>query len=1097
MEDIRDENETLRLLQEESKKGRGSSVLTSADLESTLHRACENGWLEVTQLLLQTFSLDPNTLDYQRTNLRPLHLAARGGHEELVQSLISKGATVDSEDFTGSTALHYSMKEGKWRTSLSLVKQYNANLLKCNGSGEVPLLLGLERALQEEEEKAFHSILELYDAIPLPCSIQYPIIKATYDREWKEDLLYLLRIDEKKSKGKTLTHFPLLLSVTANGDQDITSFLLDHNADYSIIDESGNTALHHAVSEGHFDCVRLLLKRAPSLVSMCNNRGEGVVRFAVWARSFEMMQMLVEGGAEPDQEDEKGETPLLSAIRQDSRGIAEHLVRDLQCDVTRVNKKGDSILSSELMGALQDRNANKALWLLSLTLVTAKSLSKDCLYLACQQGMVTIMDVLLQVCHCDPLQLSPVSGLTPYHIAVKARNVPVLQRLLAYKTCPLQLAAANGITVAGMAKECPGATKLLELGRKQSLLFAQKVVKIFILGDDSTGKSSLAHAIKVSSKGIGGRRGTMRKREPTLGIKVRKVELVEAGPVLIYDCPASLRHQRPSVLKKLASGGYPSLFIIVTDIRQSKAEAGENVSSWASFINSICMKGSYVIVAGSHVDESSMSQWGFQDSSSISESCTNLIGGGGVMLDTRSVRSRQADDLLSILAQSVASLRSASTSRPLQFQHLALYVFLAERMSNSTISLPVSELMTIIEGDSYYHDIDLSIKESLSILEDKGLVLVLEDNDSDQSILVLQPYLLMDRVLNATVTCSFGDDGFIEEKAFLQSLHGLNPLIIIPFLCKFSLCLKLLLPPAATSTQVPILFFPSRVLRESPNPEFTGSIFSSNDSYHFGWFMQTEEQFSSDILHAIQMEIVTLHSSRASYDSESVTQSAYHVWSRGIYCSREGVQAIVELQDYEQQVSLLMTCQPGDQIKLVKQRSQLLAMLHRVACNISNKTEYVLSPVHLQSYPLNADTELVTYDVSAIADALSEKRGSISGDEGTISIKDLLHFDSYLYFPTPSALGTSSVTSEEEKLSYIEYFLAQSSVPENDSVLVTMIATQILNLSDEAVTEVMTSASDTDIILCLFKRWAQNLPYSNFEKALKEALNQFSIHNDY
>ena len=115
MEDIRDENETLRLLQEESKKGRGSSVLTSADLESTLHRACENGWLEVTQLLLQTFSLDPNTLDYQRTNLRPLHLAARGGHEELVQSLISKGATVDSEDFTGSTALHYSMKEGKWR----------------------------------------------------------------------------------------------------------------------------------------------------------------------------------------------------------------------------------------------------------------------------------------------------------------------------------------------------------------------------------------------------------------------------------------------------------------------------------------------------------------------------------------------------------------------------------------------------------------------------------------------------------------------------------------------------------------------------------------------------------------------------------------------------------------------------------------------------------------------------------------------------------------------------------------------------------------------------------------------------------------------
>ena len=60
----------------------------------------------------------------------------------------------------------------------------------------------------------------------------------------------------------------------------------------------------------------------------------------------------------------------------------------------------------------------------------------------------------------------------------------------------------------------------------------------------------------------------------------------------------------------------------------------------------------------------------------------------------------------------------------------------------STVSLPVSNLMEMIEGDSYYNDIDLSVKESLAILEDKGFILNLENKVHDQSILV-QPYLLL------------------------------------------------------------------------------------------------------------------------------------------------------------------------------------------------------------------------------------------------------------------------------------------------------------------------------------------------------------------
>ena len=1108
----KEEKEILHILQEEANKGRGWYRITSADLEATLHKACENGWVEVTRLLLEVHSLDPNALDYRRTNLRPLHLAARGGHEELVEYLINKGARVDGEDFTGSTALHHSMREGEWSISERLVSTHDANLLKCNGSGEVPLLLGLDRAIREEEEekgkKMFHSLLVMYDRITLPCSIQYTIIKSVYQRDWREELLYLLQIDEKKSKGKTVRHSPLLLTVAINGDEDVCDFLLENNADYTITDEYGNTALHHAISNGHFNCVKVLLRKAPSLLSVCNKREEGVVRFAVWTRSHDMVLMLVEAGAKADQEDIKGDTPLLSAIRQDSRGIAEYLVKDLQCDIISSNKNGVSPLSSELMDSLQCRNTNKALWLLSLVPINAKSLSKDCLYLACQQGMMNVIDVLLQICHCDPFQLSPVSGLTPYHAAIKERSIAVLQHLLAYKTCPLSLAAANGITVVEMAKNCPGAAKVLELGRKKDLSFAQKVVKVFVLGEDGVGKSSLAHAVKVSNRGIGGRRGTIKKREPSLGIKVRKVDLAEAGPVLLYDCPSSIRYQRPNVLRKLVSGGYPSLFIIVTDVRKSKDEVGENVSSWADYINSIAVKGSYVIVTGSYADESTMSQWGFQDGSSIGEYCTNVISGGAIMVDTRSVRSRQVNDLLSMLAQSIASLRSTYTGKPLQFQHLALYVFLNERLVSSTVSLPVSNLMEMIEGDSYYNDIDLSVKESLAILEDKGLVLNLENKVHDQSILVLQPYLLLNNILNAIITSPTSDNGLIEERAFLEALPGIAPQLVSLFLQKFSLCLSLQSPPTLSfgtlSTVLPLekmptLFFPSKVTREAPDPDTVGRLFNSMDSYRFGWFIEPTQslQFPIDILHAIQMEILSLDNNNNSCDSEGSTELAYHVWSRGVHCVRGELQFVVE-QENGEQVTLFMSCLPGDEFKLVKQRGELLAMIRRVTSIISDKNEFIISPVHLQSYPLNGDTELVVHDVSEVASALSEGRDSLTSTEGTVSIKELLYFESYQYFPRPSIISTS-LTNEEEKL---ESFISQSSVPESDSVLVSMIATHLLGLSDDAVTEVMAGAlgdgetgatGTSSIVSGLFKKWAQNIPCSSLVNNLEEILNRSSI----
>ena len=204
------------------------------------------------------------------------------------------------------------------------------------------------------------------------------------------------------------------------------------------------------------------------------------------------------------------------------------------------------------------------------------------------------------------------------------------------------------------------------------------------------------------------------------------------------------------------------------------------------------------------------------------------------------------------------------------------------------------------------------------------------------------------------------------------------------------------------------------------------------------------------------MEILSLDNNNNSCDSEGSTELAYHVWSRGVHCVKGELQFVVE-QENGEQVTFFMSCLPGDEFKLVKQRSELLAMIRRVTNIISDKNEFIISPVHLQSYPLNGDTELVVHDVSEVASALSEGRDSLTSTEGTVSIKELLYFESYEYFPRPSTISTS-LTNEEEKFGYLESFISQPFDPESDSVLVSMIATHLLGLSDDAVTEVMAGA---------------------------------------
>lgn len=162
--------------------------------------------------------------------------------------------------------------------------------------------------------------------------------------------------------------------------EDISSDLLHYVV--NMVDVSGNTAMHYAVSHGNFDVVSILLDSKVcdinqlntagytsvmlvSLAEMCSPTHANVVRrlfqladvnirakqhgqtalmLAVSHGRLDMVQMLLEAGADINIQDEDGSTALMCASEHGHIDIVKHFLSQPDCDSTIIDVDGSTAL---------------------------------------------------------------------------------------------------------------------------------------------------------------------------------------------------------------------------------------------------------------------------------------------------------------------------------------------------------------------------------------------------------------------------------------------------------------------------------------------------------------------------------------------------------------------------------------------------------------------------------------------------------------------------------------------------------------------------------------------------------------------------------
>jgi ankyrin repeat protein/L-ascorbate metabolism protein UlaG (beta-lactamase superfamily) len=280
-----------------------------------LHLAAAGGHLDVIKLLV-----DKGACVHlgDRENSTALDVAAQRGFEEIVAFLIDKGTDITRADANGMTCLHFAVFGGHEDIARMLIDK-GADLEARTINGETPLLMGARSRLATE------SILELLldhgaDANAQAQGGATPLIQAAATQRIDCVKLFLSKgADPNKPNDHGLT--PLTLAAL-RGSLSISELLLESGAKLDILDKNGQTPLITAITSGNAEFVELFAEQGADLDAAEKCWGRTALHFAAARGDDDAVGILLKCGANADVEDDSGMTPLHLAAKYGHRNLA-------------------------------------------------------------------------------------------------------------------------------------------------------------------------------------------------------------------------------------------------------------------------------------------------------------------------------------------------------------------------------------------------------------------------------------------------------------------------------------------------------------------------------------------------------------------------------------------------------------------------------------------------------------------------------------------------------------------------------------------------------------------------------------------------------
>ena len=264
-------------MQEEGQKEIIQRFTDCSHSNTTLHEAVEEGRADVVQVLIDA-GADIEKKDSDGHT--PLLLACFAGCLDIVKMLIQAGADLRLARTNADTCLIIASHEGHTETVRYLV-----------GLGQVDV----------DEVGGLYARTALHKAVdPNQADTAQVLIDAGAD------------IEKKDSDGCTPLFFACF-----SGSLDSVKVLVQAGADLGVTDTNGDTCLTTASGGGHTETVRYLVGLGVDVNQEGRQHGETALQEAIYYNHANMVQVLIDAGADIEKKDALGRSPLLSGCTSD------------------------------------------------------------------------------------------------------------------------------------------------------------------------------------------------------------------------------------------------------------------------------------------------------------------------------------------------------------------------------------------------------------------------------------------------------------------------------------------------------------------------------------------------------------------------------------------------------------------------------------------------------------------------------------------------------------------------------------------------------------------------------------------------------------
>ena len=577
------------------------------------------------------------------------------------------------------------------------------------------------------------------------------------------------------------------------------------------------------------------------------------------------------------------------------------------------------------------------------------------LHYACVSGHLEIVQYFHSEKFSDPIHRAH-SGDTPLHFACKSNQVEVVKFLLSTGECDPLIRNVEGLTPVELATSMEICKQLDHFCKGNYPL--ESVVKVFVLGDPSAGKSSLVQAIQSNPGFLGSLLGRFQKvkvRQQTAGINSFTFRSSDFGNVVIYDFAGQREFYTSHAAFLQNSSSYvPGIFILVTDIAQCEDDIHRTLQYWMLFIEECCAHVQsktkpYIIFVGSHADQlkGDVEQAFMLIHKCFAEDSENKFYemSGVISLDCTRPSSPGLDLLRHHLEESCNSIRKRREKIDQRCYVLHKYVH-KEYINMGIHGSKLKNISKDLEENKYLLPSTSSeLLPLLQTLHDRGQVIFLRNEHIlGNSWVITNIAAMLETVVGSIFAprdfpqhIAPGSTGIVPKSRMSEAFPDLDIEMVIGFLEHFEFCHQLgvdwvrVTESKQEMSDEEYYLFPALVTMESL-PHVLYDIHESR--YCCGWFLHSTAEhqfFTARFLHILLLRLAFLFAvpqdnaiPTANKNETPVLKRSCTIWKSGIsWHNTNGVSTLLQVSDLKT-VILIMSSPKGSEIHCIRLRAQLI-----------------------------------------------------------------------------------------------------------------------------------------------------------------------------